>query len=250
MLFMMCLSAIKEPLHQACKYENSAAAYSLVIAGANFSAKSSCGTSALKNMVDLTPDAISSITKRLDSAIRIPERDSMDEDGNSKILIDFKVLIPFPDSYNLTRTDETALLTAIVDSDQCHLLEHPVIQTFLHLKWKCLRSLFVMALVFHAFFVGFLTTNILSVYMRCPEALQIANLTSTNEELCPITLATRNWRIVMLFMMCLSAIIEVSQLIPSPRKYIRCIEKNDPVDLTDRCAAHQRSIAGPFELAT
>jgi hypothetical protein len=81
-----------------------------------------------------------------------------------------------------------------------------------------------MALVFHAFFVGFLTTNILSVYMRCPEALQIANLTSTNEELCPITLATRNWRIVMLCMMCLSAIIEISQLIPSPLKYLRCIE--------------------------
>jgi hypothetical protein len=95
-------------------------------------------------------------------------------------------------------------------------------QYFLHLKWRKLFWFFFLSLIWQFVFVAFLTINILSANMICPEAVQNANFTASNEESCPIS--TRNASIIMLLLMCMSAIKETIHLIHSPRVYIRCAE--------------------------
>ena len=210
------------PLHLAAINENSAVACSLVTAGADFSAKTHGGISALMFLVRRTPDVIASIPKRLDSAVMIAEHDPMDAD--CELQLDFRGLIPPISGPNTMPTGESVLLTSLIDAGQRHLLQHPVCKAFLHLKWHKVRSLFLVSLFFHATFVLFLTTNILSVYMRCPEALENANFTLTSKELCPIPLWTRMFSFITLFVMCLSAIKEVFQLIHSPLEYLKSVE--------------------------
>lgn len=148
------------PLHLAAIYENSKLASILIQYGADFAAKNKGGNSALCFVVRRVPEALSAIPRRLDSAVLLTDHDPADPD--CELHLDFRVLVPAGDQQ---QNGELRLLTALVMANQPHILQHPVIRAFLHLKWQKIRSLFLFSLFFHACFVIMLTTTIMSTYV-------------------------------------------------------------------------------------
>jgi hypothetical protein len=123
--------------------------------------------SALSFMVRRTPDAVQRFTERLDGSISLHEHELGDVDCTIKL--DFRVLVP------RTCYGEAELLLSFVESGQRHLLQHPLCQTFLFLKWKHIRKFFLISLLFHAIFVVLHTTFVMTVYLEPP----IANFSNT-----------------------------------------------------------------------
>lgn len=148
------------PLHLAAINENSKVAAMLVQCGADLSAKTKGGITALNFLVRRTPDVLVTIPRRLDSAVVLADHDPLDPD--CQLHIDFKVLVPDTDQH---RVGETTFLVTLTEAGQRHILQHPIIRAFLHLKWFKIRSLFIVSLLFHAAFVFFITANILSIYV-------------------------------------------------------------------------------------
>ncbi|KAI9564759.1 Transient receptor potential channel pyrexia [Daphnia sinensis] len=148
------------PLHLAAINENSKAATVLVQAGADLSAKTKGGVSALDFLVRRTPDVLATIPRRLDSAVIVADHDPLDPD--CELHLDFNVIVPGGDQQ---RVGETGFLITLVAAGQRHILQHPIIRAFLHLKWFKIRSLFIVSLLFHAAFVFSLSANILSIYV-------------------------------------------------------------------------------------
>jgi len=109
-------------------------------------------------MVRRTPDALQRFTERLDASISLHEHELGDVDCTIKL--DFRVLVP------RTCYGEAELLLSFVESGQRHLLQHPLCQTFLFLKWKHIRKFFLISLLFHALFVALHTTFVMAVYME------------------------------------------------------------------------------------
>ena len=64
---------------------------------------------------------------------------------------------PFWDANRRRSAPETALLRAIVDADQNELLKHPVVETFMHVKWLQIRCYFYFNFVFYVCFALLVT---------------------------------------------------------------------------------------------
>lgn len=61
---------------------------------------------------------------------------------------------------------ETDLLLAFIEVGQKNILQHPLCETFLFLKWRRIRKFFLFSLFFHSIFVLLFTIYILGVYVR------------------------------------------------------------------------------------
>lgn len=81
-------------------------------------------------------------------------------DVDCEIKLDFKILVP-----NEER-GETDLLLAFIEVGQKYILQHPLCETFLFLKWRRIRKFFLFSLFFHSIFVLLFTMYILGVYVR------------------------------------------------------------------------------------
>lgn len=217
------------PLHLAAINENSKAATILVQMGADLSAKTKGGVSALAFLVRRTPDVLATIPRRLDSAVLLADHDPLDPD--CELHLDFKVIVPGGDQQ---RVGESGFLITLVAAGQRHILQHPIIKAFLHLKWFKIRSLFIVSLLFHAAFVLSLSANIFSIYVihrNCSTGndsvlIQETNLTST-----PNCLYTQwpTWlfdtiKYLNLAFGALSAVKEFFQLLQTPLEYVRSSE--------------------------
>ena len=148
------------PLHLAAINENSKSATVLVQSGADLSARTKGGVSALDFLVRRTPDVLTAIPRQLDSAVVVADHDPVDPD--CELHLDFNVIVP---GGNQQRVGESGFLITLVAAGQRHILQHPIIRAFLHLKWIKIRSLFIVSLLFHAAFVLSLSANILSIYV-------------------------------------------------------------------------------------
>ncbi|KAF0296921.1 Transient receptor potential channel pyrexia [Amphibalanus amphitrite] len=65
--------------------------------------------------------------------------------------------MPFWDVERKKPAPETALLRAIVDANQNELLKHPVVETFMHVKWLQIRRYFYFNFVFYVCFALLVT---------------------------------------------------------------------------------------------
>lgn len=148
------------PLHLAAINENSKLANVLIMAGADLSAKNKGGNSALSFVVRRVPDALSAIPRRLDAAVLLSEHDPTDPD--CELQLDFRVMVLGGDQ---EQVGEMSLMTALVAAEQHHILQHPVIRAFLHLKWFKIRLLFMISLFFYACFILSITFTIFSAYV-------------------------------------------------------------------------------------
>uniref|UniRef100_A0A336MEW4 CSON014455 protein n=1 Tax=Culicoides sonorensis TaxID=179676 RepID=A0A336MEW4_CULSO len=146
------------PLHIAALNEFSSCVLLLLDFGADITARTNGGISALSFIVRRTPEVIPKYVAKFDSAVKVNDHEIGDVD--CEIKLDFRVLVP-----NFER-GETELLLAFIEVGQKHVLKHPLSETFLFLKWRRIRKFFLFSLFYHFVFVLMFTIYILGVYVR------------------------------------------------------------------------------------
>lgn len=152
------------PLHIAALNEFSTCAFMLLEYGADVTARTKGGISALSFIVRRTPEVIPKYFAKLDHSIRVNENEIGDVD--CEIKLDFRCLVPNNDR------GETELLLAFIEVGQKRILKHPLAETFLLLKWRRIRKYFLFSLFYHALFVLLFTIYTMGVfvnYCECPD---------------------------------------------------------------------------------
>lgn len=130
----------------------------LIEFGADLTARTNGGASALSFITRRTPEVIPKYLGKLDKAIRVNENEIGDVD--CEIKLDFRCLVP-----NYER-GETELILAFIEVGQKRILKHPLAETFLFLKWRRIRKYFLFSLFYHAFYVMLFTVYAMGVFVN------------------------------------------------------------------------------------
>ena len=146
------------PLHIAALNEFSSCAFMLIEFGADITARTNGGVSALSFIVRRTPEVIPKYLAKFDTSIKVNENEIGDVD--CEIRLDFRCLVP-----NYER-GETELLLAFIEVGQKRILKHPLAETFLFLKWRRIRKYFLFSLFYHALFVLLFTVYAMGVFVK------------------------------------------------------------------------------------
>lgn len=144
------------PLHIAALNENSSTVMTLLSQGADITARTKGGISALSFIIRRTPDILPHFVTRLDQAISLHDHELGDVD--CELRLDFRPLVP-------GGRGETDLMLCLIEVGQGHILKHPLCESFLYLKWLRIRKFFLISLVFHFIFVTFFTSYITVTYL-------------------------------------------------------------------------------------
>ncbi|XP_043510703.1 transient receptor potential channel pyrexia [Frieseomelitta varia] len=139
------------PLHIAALNEKSSTVITLLSKGADLTARTKGGISALSFIVRRTPDVLPRFISRLDQAISLHDHELGDVD--CELRLDFRPLLS-------GGRGETDLMLCLVEAGQRHVLKHPLCESFLYLKWLRIRKFFLLSLIFHSIFVAFFTAYI------------------------------------------------------------------------------------------
>lgn len=149
------------PLHLAALNEFSSCALMLIEYGADITARTNGGISALSFIVRRAPEVIPKYLSKLDSSIKVNENEIGDVD--CEIKLDFRCLVP---NYE---KGETELLMNFIEVGQKRILKHALVESFLYLKWKRIRKYFLFSLFYHALFVLLFTIYALGIFVNhCP----------------------------------------------------------------------------------
>lgn len=140
------------PLHTAALNENSSLVILLLNKGADITARTKGGISALTFIVRRTPEVLPKYKGRLDQAISLHDHELGDVD--CELRLDFRPLIT-------GGRGEADLFLCLIEAGQRHILKHPLCESFLHLKWLRVRKFFLVSLSVHAAFVALFTTYVL-----------------------------------------------------------------------------------------
>ncbi|XP_066996921.2 transient receptor potential channel pyrexia-like [Anabrus simplex] len=146
------------PLHIAALNEFSNCVFLLLRYGADVAARTNGGVSALSFIVRRTPDILPRFEAQLDAAVKLHEHEIGDVD--CELQLDFRILVPNVES------GESGLLLAFIEVGQRQILNHPLCQTFLFLKWKRIRKFFLFSLMFHAIFVLVYSAYVVGIFLR------------------------------------------------------------------------------------
>lgn len=133
------------PLHIAALNECSFVVTLLLAKGADVTARTKGGISALSFIIRRTPDVIPRFISRMDQAISLHDHELGDVD--CELRLDFRPLVP-------GGRGETDLMLCLVDVGQGHILKHPLCESFLYLKWLRIRKFFLFSLIFYSIFVA------------------------------------------------------------------------------------------------
>jgi ankyrin repeat protein len=164
------------PLHLAALNEYSSCVLMLLEYGADITAKTNGGISALSFIVRRTPEVIPKYFAKLDSSIKVNENEIGDVD--CEIKLDFRCLVP-----NFER-GETELLMNFIEVGQKRILKHPLCETFLFLKWRRIRKYFLFSLFYHAAYVLLFTIYALEMFVKnCPPKCEDKNYLYVNNRL-------------------------------------------------------------------
>lgn len=137
--------------------------YSFPEHGADITARTGGGITALSFIVRRTPEIIPKFISKFDASIKVNEHEIGDVD--CEIKMDFRLLVP-----NAKR-GETDLMLAFIEVGQKRILKHPLCETFLFLKWHRIRKFFLFSLFYHTLFVMLFSVLIIGVYEKeCPTA--------------------------------------------------------------------------------
>lgn len=144
------------PLHIAALNENSSTVVMLLSQGADVTARTKGGVTALSFIIRRTPDVLPRFVARFDQAISLHDHELGDVD--CELRLDFRPLVP-------GGRGETDLMLCLVEVGQGHVLKHPLCESFLYLKWLRIRKFFLLSLIFHAIFVILFTGYIGTTYL-------------------------------------------------------------------------------------
>ncbi|XP_078041947.1 uncharacterized protein LOC144472596 [Augochlora pura] len=137
------------PLHVAALNELSQCVDILIQHGADLSARTKGGTSALSIILRKTPTSLNVFKQRLDTSITLHQHGSAT--GEVELRLDFHPLLMHQ------HQGEIRYLGTFVKEGYKEILEHPLCQAFLHLKWQKIRKYYVGRLIFYLFYVLILT---------------------------------------------------------------------------------------------
>ncbi|XP_008210692.1 transient receptor potential channel pyrexia [Nasonia vitripennis] len=142
------------PLHVAALNELSQCVDILIQHGADLSAKTKGGTSALSIILRKTPSSLNCFKQRLDASISMHQHGSAA--GEVELRLDFHPLLQHQ------QQGEIGYLGTFVKEGYKEILEHPLCQSFLHLKWQKIRKYYVGRLLFYLLYVLVLTAWVIT----------------------------------------------------------------------------------------
>jgi len=128
----------------------------LLSKGADVTARTKGGITALSFIIRRTPDVLSRIVARFDQAISLHDHELGDVD--CELRLDFRPLVP-------GGRGETDLMLCLIEIGQGHVLKHPLCESFLYLKWLRIRKFFLLSLMFHSIFVALFTGYVGATYL-------------------------------------------------------------------------------------
>lgn len=162
------------PLHLAALNEVPECVESLLAKGGNVGIKTYGGVSTLNMILRKVPSCVPAISRQLDSGIT----SNWAADGFKRdpiIHLRFNYLLNYNDF------GEIDLLKCFQIEGQYELLQHPLCQAFLFLKWRKMRKYYLMRLVSLGLFILLYTFYIMTVLSaNCYKIAKSANSTYTN----------------------------------------------------------------------
>ncbi|XP_025262762.1 uncharacterized protein LOC105255960 [Camponotus floridanus] len=142
------------PLHIAALNEQSRCVDALIWAGADISATTCTGLSALNVVLKKIPESVHVFRQRLDASIRLTRPVSHNREFEMRLHFD----ILFPSNSKC----ETSFINTFVQEHRKDLLSHPLVMAFLHLKWEKIRKLYLLRIFLYAMTVICMTTYVLT----------------------------------------------------------------------------------------
>jgi len=131
-------------LHVAAVNEQAQAAAVLIRAGADLTARTDRGSTALRMVIRKVPTALYAVEEVMDSSISL--NNNMDS-RDVELKLDFKPLLA---SKKRITTD---LLNTFIAEGHPELMQHPLCQAFLHIKWQEVRIFYLMRLLYYFAFL-------------------------------------------------------------------------------------------------
>ncbi|XP_025072929.1 transient receptor potential channel pyrexia-like [Pogonomyrmex barbatus] len=150
------------PLHIAALNESSPTVMMLLSKGADVTARTKGGITALSFIIRRTPDVLPRFVARFDQAISLHDHELGDVD--CELRLDFRPLVT-------GGRGETDLILCLVEVGQGHVLKHPLCESFLYLKWLRIRKFFLLSLMFHSIFVALFTGYVGATFLWRMEQL-------------------------------------------------------------------------------
>ncbi|XP_070167237.1 uncharacterized protein [Polyergus mexicanus] len=162
------------PLHIAALNEQSRCVDALIWAGADVSATTCTGLSALNIVLKKIPESLHVFRQRLDASIRLTRPVSHNREFEMRLYFD----ILFPSNSQC----ETSFINTFVQEHRKDLLSHPLVMAFLHLKWEKIRKLYLLRIFLYAMTVICMTTYVLTALAyKCYNHNEV---TTDNSKIC------------------------------------------------------------------
>lgn len=146
------------PLHIAASNELSRCVNLLIKYEADLSARTIGGNSALSIVLRKTPTSLDVFERRLDASLSLSRQGFVG--GELELQLDFRPLLNRQNRH--VRSPEISYLNTFVKEGYKEILEHPLCQSFLHLKWHKIRKYYAARLLFYLIYVLILTTWVIT----------------------------------------------------------------------------------------
>ncbi|XP_039303113.1 serine/threonine-protein phosphatase 6 regulatory ankyrin repeat subunit B-like isoform X2 [Solenopsis invicta] len=145
-------------LHRAIYHGHHECIKALIRGGANLAAEIVTGFTGVNDIFSHFAEPIDFLTDVLNSCVQSLATDNSPSKKIESIIVDFGILAPREET-------QMAVVAAIIDAvlykEQLAILQHPVVETFVRLKWEKTRIfLFLFILIFLSFVI-FLSNNVL-----------------------------------------------------------------------------------------
>lgn len=175
------------PLHTASHYGSRDMITLLIKGGSDISCSTNGPNKCRNTAIDMIMNNLSKPTEFIEDIFDtcISTNDSNLHDLKCRVRVDYKMLVPKSEEKVQMKVID-ALLKTGDRYGQRRLLVHPLLESFLYLKWKALLPFFYTMLTFHAFFVLSLTTFIISVFFY----------KDTNHPT-PLILSSTGWAVIL-----------------------------------------------------
>lgn len=190
------------PLHVAALNENTQCVQILINKGADVSVKTKGGNSALGIIVRKTPLALPTLYKKLDTAILMHDPE-VSPSKEVILKLDFRIFL------QSGHKGETTFLKTFIDEGQKEILEHPLCQAFLHIKWEKIRKYYIARLMLYAVLVLCLTGYVFTALnQNCKNTYAQNNSLCNDSSIFPISIANTpvgmqiEWYLLTFFTIC------------------------------------------------
>lgn len=145
------------PLHIAASNELSRCVNLLIKYEADLTARTIGGNSALSIVLRKTPTSLDVFERRLDTSLTLKGFIA----GELELQLDFRPLLQHRRNRQI-RSPEIGYLNTFVKEGYKEILEHPLCQSFLHLKWHKIRKYYAARLLFYLIYVLILTSWVIT----------------------------------------------------------------------------------------